>query len=110
MSGIDVFGLNAEGKYEKIDYIKSDDEINLDTQLVIRSRYSIEDEIKLNRLANSLPKAQEPADFAAYHEYIEECRAEGAAKKAAAAALRLALTVVELTQENSQPVPIYVRE
>ncbi len=109
MKGIDVFGLNSEGKYEKIDYIKGDDEINLETQAAIRSKYTIEDEVKLNRLANSLPKAQEPAEFASYHEYIEECRSEGAAKKASAAALRLALKTVDLPQADADPVTIYVR-
>jgi len=82
--GTDVYEL-IDGQYIKTDYIKSDDEINSETGMNIRERYSISEELKLNRLANAVAKTQTPQDFLDYNTFVETCRAEGTTLKQAAA-------------------------
>jgi hypothetical protein len=43
----------------------------------IRQRYSVDDEMKLNRIANSVAKTQTPQEFWDYNTYVEECKAYG---------------------------------
>lgn len=92
--GTNVFKLNADGQYRIIDYIKSDEEINAETEAKIRQKYSINDELKLNRTANASDASA--AGFAEYNTYVETCRAEGATKKQSAATARAALTEIEI--------------
>lgn len=108
--GTDVYRLNsATNNYELSDYVKSDEDINKETELKIREKYSVSDELKLNRLANVDPAN---TDFAEYNSFVELCRADGRAKKQAAAEARAALTEIELPLEDGQfeARKIYVRQ
>lgn len=51
--------------------------INAIVQTKIRERYSTEDEMKLNRMANAVAKTQTPQEFWDYNTYVTECRIYG---------------------------------
>lgn len=55
--------------------------INQITQAKIRTQYSADDELKLNRLANNVAKTQTPQEFIDYNTFVEECRAYGSQLK-----------------------------
>jgi hypothetical protein len=67
--------LKASAQYEAINQI---------VQTKIRKRYSAEDEIKLNRMANAVAKTQTPQEFWDYNDYVAECCAYGDNLKIAA--------------------------
>lgn len=106
--GTNIFELNDNGDYQIAGYIKSDEEVNKETAAKIREKYSLEDEVKLNRIANSLSKAQTPAEFVDYNNYAESCRAEGRAKKQANADELATLNMVEL-DNGGMPQIIYTK-
>ncbi len=103
--GTDVFGL-VNSKYLKIDYIKSDEEVNAETEAAVRAKYSVSDELKLHRLNAVTPGNP---DFATYNNYVESCRATGKARKEANAAAAALLKGVDLSQESGELVKIMVR-
>ena len=94
--GTNIFELNDNGDFQIVGYVKSDEEVNKETTAKIREKYSPEDEAKLNRIANALPKAQVPQEFVEYNTYAETCRAEGRAKKQANADELATLDQVEI--------------
>ncbi len=103
--GTDVFGL-VNSKYLKIDYIKSDEEVNAETEAAVRAKYSVSDELKLHRLNAITPGNP---DFTAYNTFVEGRRATGKANKDANAAAVALLKEVELLQEFGEPIKIMVR-
>jgi hypothetical protein len=58
--------------------------INQIVRTKIRQKYSTDDELKLNRVANSLPKTQTPQEFTDYNSYVQECCTYGDQMKIAA--------------------------
>lgn len=60
--------LKESAQYEAINQI---------VQMKIRKLYSADDEMKLNRIANSVAKTQTPQEFWDYHAYVAECCAYG---------------------------------
>jgi len=106
--GTNIFELNDNGDYQIAGYIKSDEEVNKETAAKIREKYSLEDEVKLNRIANSLSKAQTPQEFIDYNNCVEALRAEGRAQKQANAEELATLNQVEVG-EGSMKHFIYTR-
>lgn len=111
--GTDVFKLNNVDRYEKIDYIKSDVEIDKETFAKIKKEYPDKPEAgepteaKMLRLGILNPQ---DAEFIVYNNYVNTCRTEGTMKKQAAAAARAALTEVEIDVGNGgMPTKIMVR-
>ncbi len=102
---MDVFSL-VNNQYIKVDYIKSDDEVNKETEAMIALNYSSSDEIKLLRLNQISPNSVE---FTVYNTYVEQCRAIGKGKKLANAAAIALLKEVDLPQQFGDPVKIMVR-
>lgn len=51
--------------------------INEIVQTKVHQRYNVDDEIKLNRIANSVAKTQTPQEFWDYNTYVAECIAYG---------------------------------
>ena len=103
--GTDVFELIGS-KYLKVDYIKSDEEVNAETEAAVRAKYSLSDELKLHRLNAITPGS---SDFTAYNTFVESCRAIGKARKEANAAAAALLKGVDLSQESGELVKIMVR-
>lgn len=103
--GTDVFG-SVNGNYLKIDYIKSDEEVNAETEAAVRVKYSVSDELKLHRLNAVTPGSP---DFTAYNSFVEDCRAIGKANKDANTAALVLLKEVDLPQEFGEPIKIMVR-
>lgn len=103
--GTNIFKLNAENNYQIVDYIKSDLEVNAETEAAIRSKYSVSDELKLHRLNSVTPGN---SDFAAYSTFAEDCRAQGNAKKNANAAKLATLKQVTIGEGNSSVI-IFVK-
>jgi len=101
MSGIDVYKI-VNKKPVLVGYIKSDEEIDRETLAEIREKYSLEDELKVLRLASA-----DPESFKAYNDYVEECRAKGKQKKLDAASKLKALKKKKIT-ENGESRTIYV--
>ncbi|HBO60552.1 TPA: hypothetical protein DD449_02630 [Candidatus Berkelbacteria bacterium] len=106
--GTNIFELNDNGDFQIVGYVKSDEEVNKETTAKIREKYSPEDEAKLNRIANALPKAQVPQEFVEYNTYAEQCRAEGRAKKQANADELATLNTIEI-DNGGMPQTIYTR-
>ena len=65
-------------------FIMPDSWVNTRVVEKIRQRYSVEEEIKLNRLANVALKDSQPvpAEFDEYNLYVEQCRDWGNQMKA----------------------------
>lgn len=105
MAGTSIYKL-VDGKPVEVGYIKSDTEIDKDTERKIREVYSVEEEIKLNRMANAVAKTNTHEEFTTYHEFVESCVEEGKAKKLAVAAARAELVEVTI-QENGEDRTIY---
>jgi len=80
--GTDIYKI-TKNKPVLIGYIKDDNEINKETKAKIREKYSLEDELKLNRLANIGSKPS--MDFLTYNKYVQKCIDEGNTKKKDAA-------------------------
>ncbi len=95
--GTNIFKLNADGNYQIVDYIKSDDEVNAETEAIIRAKYSVSDELKLHRLNAVTPGN---SDFANYNVFAESCRLNGRNKKAANAAKLATLKQVTIGEGN----------
>jgi arginine utilization protein RocB len=89
--GTNVFKLNEVGEYQIVGYVKSDKEINGETEKKIAEKYSVSEELKLLRLND-----RASAEFIAYNDYVENCRTEGKTKKANAALERTALQEIEI--------------
>lgn len=70
----DGLALPADQPVELIEANYADDLIDDQVVEKIREKYSVNDEIKMLRLAPS-------AETAAWNEYVEECRAWGKAQK-----------------------------
>ncbi len=105
MPGIDVFEL-IDNRYIKVDYIKSDDEINKETEASIKEKYSESEELKLLRLND-----RNSQEFTNYNGYVEKCRSIGAEKRQAAAEARAVLTEIDLPQaDGDEVVKIWVRQ
>jgi len=92
--GTDLYELTAEG-YRKTGYIKSDEEINKETEKKIKERYSASDELKLLRIND-----RASVDFLAYNAFVEQCRNEGKALKQTAAEERTLLKEVTLPKDE----------
>lgn len=75
--GTDVFKLIEDTPIFS-DYIKSDEEIDQETLAKIREKYSEADEMKLHR---QMINGENVEEYENYNDYVEECRAEGQAKK-----------------------------
>jgi len=112
MPGIEVFQL-VDGQYKIVDYIKSDDEIDKETFARIKEKYPDKpgsgESIEMKMLRIGILNPQDPS-FLAYNDFVEKIRAEGKAEKQAAAEARAQLKEVELPQEESDEVKIWVRE
>lgn len=102
--GTNVFKLNADGQYQIVDYIKSDEEIDKETFEKIKAAYPDEPggglplEVKMLRIGIINPQ---DAAFAAYNNFVNQCRAEGTARKQAAATARAALMEITLPGDTS---------
>lgn len=101
MTGTDVYKI-VKKKPVLVGYVKGDEEIDRETLAEIRQKYSLEDELKVLRLAQS-----DTAAFNEYNEYVEECRARGKQKKAEAVANRKKLKKKTI-KENGESRTIYV--
>lgn len=102
MPGTEIFKL-IDNQYLKDDYIKSADEINAETEAKIRQRYSACDEIKLLRIGDRTSQ-----EFIDYNNFVEQCRMEGRAQKAANATEIATLTEIEIGEEMK--TKIFVRQ
>jgi hypothetical protein len=89
--GTNIFELNDNGDFQIVGYIKSDEEVNAETEKAIASKYSSADEIKLLRLND-----RASTEFIAYNTFVEKCRAEGRAEKQANADELAMLKQVEI--------------
>ena len=87
--GTNVFELMPDGNYKIIDYIKSDDEIDLETSAKIKSRFN--DDEREKRLRLGIDNPLDP-QFVEFNNFAFSCRTDGRAKKQAAATARAALT------------------
>jgi hypothetical protein len=109
--GTNIFEKQETGEYRIVGYIKSDDEIDLDTFKKIKARYPDEPnsglslELKMLRLGISDPKDEE---FVTYNDFVNTLRLEGRKKKEEAKQLIATLIEVELT--DSMGVKILVRK
>lgn len=56
-------------------------QLNETATIRIREIYSVDDELKLNRIANALPKTQVPQEFLDYNEFVASVISEIDAKK-----------------------------
>jgi len=100
--GISIYKI-VNGKPSLDGYIKDDKEINEETKIKIREKYSLEDELKILRLAST-----DTASFSEYNDYVEMCRDEGRAKKEANASVIASLTKKTIIEDNKERI-IYVR-
>ncbi len=110
--GTNIFKLNQDGNYQIVDYIKSDDEIDLETTETISNAFN---ESMMNRIssakANGLPVADSDYQkFLAYNTFAEQCRSAGRANKTANAAALALLKEVDLPQGLGEPIKIMVRD
>lgn len=108
--GTNVFNLNADGQYQIVDYVKSDEEVDKETFAKIKTAYPDEPisglplEIKMLRIG--ITNSQD-ALFVAYNKFVNQCRTEGTAAKAANAAKIAALKQV-IIGEGAMKQNIYV--
>ena len=107
--GTDVMKL-VNNQYQKVDYIKGDDEVDKETFAKIKAVYPDEPnsglplEMKMLRIGISNPQ---DASFIAYNAFINQCRTDGQAAKAANAA-KLALLKQVNVQQGSETIIFYV--
>jgi len=110
--GTNVFKLNESGKYQIVDYIKSDEEIDKETFAKIKAKYPDEPvsglPLEIKMLRKGIVNPQD-ADFAAYNNFVSKCRDEGATTKATNAAKLATLKQITLTEGTMNRI-IYVVE
>ena len=108
--GTNVFKLNADGQYQIVGYIKSDEEIDKETFAKIKEKYPDKPEAgeptEAKMLRLGILNSQD-AEFILYNNYVNACRSEGTAKKQSAAAERAALTEVQI-DNGGMPTKIMV--
>jgi len=96
--GTNIYKI-VKGKPLLDGYIKDDKEINEETKAKIREKYSLEDELKLNRIAAKTSKLS--AEFLVYDKYVQACIDEGSLKKKNAAKELKKLTKKEIKEKGS---------
>ena len=103
MSGINVYKI-VNNKPVLVGYLKSEEEIDKEVLSKIREKYPLEEELKILRL-----KETNPDLFQEYNDYVEECRAEGKAKKAEIAQKLEELETTTIKDGDEERV-IYIEE
>lgn len=109
--GTNVFELMLDGNYKIVGYIKSDEEIDMETTETISKSFN---ENMMNRISSAKANGLAVSDsdyqkFIEYNTFAEQCRSEGRQKKTDAATARAALKEVTLG-DGSLDSKIWVRE
>ena len=96
------------GKPVLIGYIKSNEEINKETNRRIRNKISVAKELKLLRL-KLVGDGTIENEFNKYNDFVEQCRAKGKLKKQKAAQKRKKIEKIAI-QENGEDREIWVKK